>query len=406
MSGCSRSSSSCQETVSFRRTSTCWTCADTSSRQLRRLPQLRAAVGQCQPRHLPLRILCEHTSQAWYAPIKSVSLSPAMSYFSRPQSSRRCRKSVTLDDGRAIRSTSCAISATTHLTLSGILTSLSIRHRIRSRATSADSDMEKYIRRKYEQGAFKAVNGGAASRPAPTSLNRARERDGRLPVGSTSNSSSFAGNSTAAGRYKERDLPAIPRETSPVKPQSRQLCKPVRSPRLPRRPCQLQQRLARRLCSLTCLGQVPAHCLCSLAAMRREAWQTAQNNQAMYGTVANGSTSMGWSSSSSGMTGSSFGMSPSYSHGGVLAQPASKPLAPQMYAQSSFGGTFNDQSQHSLFMQQQQHLQAQFAAGSPSQYQSFQPASFQNQLHVRCRRPISVRRLGANRRSRWACSTV
>lgn len=249
-----------------------------------------------------------------------------------------------------------------------------------------DSDMEKYIRRKYEQGAFKAGNVGAASRPAPTSLNRARERDGRLPVGSTPSSSSFAANSPAAGGYKERDLPAIPQDTSPVKPavapavQARQVTSAAPALR-----ASAPTSTAPVLIDVS--GPSTSTLPLQLSSHANGGMAYSPNNQAMYGTVATGSTPTGWSSSSSGMTSSSFGMSPSYSNGGPMGTSGRQPLAPQMYAQSSFGGTFNDQNQQSMFMQQQQHLQAQFAAGSPSQYQSFQPSTSQNQLHVPMQTP-------------------
>lgn len=52
-------------------------------------------------------------------------------------------------------------------------------------ADERDSEIEKYIRRKYEQGAFrKDTSSKSVPTRAPTSLNRARELDGRLPSGS------------------------------------------------------------------------------------------------------------------------------------------------------------------------------------------------------------------------------
>ena len=111
-----------------------------------------------------------------------------------------------------------------------------------------DSEMEKYIRRKYEQGAFKP---GASSRPgqAPTSLNRARERDGLVPSNSSSTWSStgdMSGNTSSRsfGRVsvnnrnpelndvviknekRERDLPALPPSAGGAPPRPR----PIKSP--------------------------------------------------------------------------------------------------------------------------------------------------------------------------------
>ncbi|WVQ95718.1 hypothetical protein IAU59_002817 [Kwoniella sp. CBS 9459] len=103
-------------------------------------------------------------------------------------------------------------------------------------AEERDSEIEKYIRRKYEQGAFK---GGASARldgrPEPSSLNRARERDGRLPPGATGgglgreNMRNPELNDIVMPRRKEeRDLPPLPPGSGsgyPAPPRAR----PVRS---------------------------------------------------------------------------------------------------------------------------------------------------------------------------------
>ena len=105
-----------------------------------------------------------------------------------------------------------------------------------------DSELEKYIRRKYEQGAFKAGSAGSKFN-APTSLNRAREGDGRLPSGSVTRLNSvvgsvtssawsenkrnpelndiLAGKSNAAGVNTNRDLPALPITHTGAAPRSR-----------------------------------------------------------------------------------------------------------------------------------------------------------------------------------------
>lgn len=103
-----------------------------------------------------------------------------------------------------------------------------------------DSEIEKYIRRKYEQGAFR---GGTAARPngqvEPTSLNRARERDGRLPGGSTglhlgkeNNRNPELNDVIAVNIKKERDLPPLPPSASaqPVFGKNPPRGRPVRSP--------------------------------------------------------------------------------------------------------------------------------------------------------------------------------
>ena len=93
-------------------------------------------------------------------------------------------------------------------------------------ADERDSEVEKFIRRKYEQGAFKA---DASKKPmaAPTSLNRARELDGRLPTGSVTSLGATvpARNGSFENRHNpelndilakkpvfatDRDLPALP----------------------------------------------------------------------------------------------------------------------------------------------------------------------------------------------------
>ncbi|WVF68135.1 hypothetical protein IAT40_002898 [Kwoniella sp. CBS 6097] len=103
-------------------------------------------------------------------------------------------------------------------------------------AEERDSEIERYIRKKYEQGAFR---GGAAARldgrPEPTSLNRARERDGRLPPGAMDgglardNARNPELNDIVLPRRKEeRDLPPLPPGSgnrSPAPPRAR----PVRS---------------------------------------------------------------------------------------------------------------------------------------------------------------------------------
>lgn len=106
-------------------------------------------------------------------------------------------------------------------------------------ADERDSELEKYIRKKYEQGAFRkdAPQRGGPSRAAPTSLNRARELDGRLPSGTVTGLRSVVGenrrnpelNDIVTRRAPpipvERDLPALPVGTTGAPPRTR----PVRS---------------------------------------------------------------------------------------------------------------------------------------------------------------------------------
>ena len=113
-------------------------------------------------------------------------------------------------------------------------------------AEDRDSELEKYIRRKYEQGAFRA--GAGKLGPAPTSLNRAREQNGRLALGTVTGPGARG---ITLGSYDvnenrrnpelndvlvrrpsntsvERELPALPKETKAATlapPRSR----PVRS---------------------------------------------------------------------------------------------------------------------------------------------------------------------------------
>ncbi|WVQ85975.1 hypothetical protein IAT38_008143 [Cryptococcus sp. DSM 104549] len=99
-----------------------------------------------------------------------------------------------------------------------------------------DSEIERYIRKKYEQGAFK---GGAAARldgkVEPTSLNRARERDGRLPAGAAvlgrENRANPELNDIVVKKdFRERELPPLPVEKSPVFGKAPPRARPVRSP--------------------------------------------------------------------------------------------------------------------------------------------------------------------------------
>ncbi|XAO22129.1 hypothetical protein I312_100895 [Cryptococcus bacillisporus CA1280] len=103
-----------------------------------------------------------------------------------------------------------------------------------------DSEIEKYIRKKYEQGAF---CGGAAARldgrVEPTSLNRARERDGRLPAGSAglhlgkgNNRNPELNDVIAVNVKRERDLPPLPTSasTQPVFGKNPPRGRPVKSP--------------------------------------------------------------------------------------------------------------------------------------------------------------------------------
>ena len=115
-----------------------------------------------------------------------------------------------------------------------------------SMAEERDSEMERYIRKKYELGLFKAGSSASSSSSRapvaePTSLNRARERDGRPTVGRTAGAGDpWAGRenrwnpelndvvvrspNVVAGNV-DRDLPPIPlsagapprRRPSPVK---------------------------------------------------------------------------------------------------------------------------------------------------------------------------------------------
>ncbi|WVW81074.1 hypothetical protein I302_103065 [Kwoniella bestiolae CBS 10118] len=96
-----------------------------------------------------------------------------------------------------------------------------------------DSEIERYIRKKYEMGAFKVGTKPSASGGyEPISLNRARERDGRIPFGSVTESHSNSrnpelndiisftqkNNPLMVGNWKERDLPALPPSTSSSNP--------------------------------------------------------------------------------------------------------------------------------------------------------------------------------------------
>ncbi|WWC92082.1 uncharacterized protein L201_007036 [Kwoniella dendrophila CBS 6074] len=85
-----------------------------------------------------------------------------------------------------------------------------------------DSEIEKYIRKKYEMGVFKVITSSSSYNPRyePTSLNRAKEKDGRIPFGSLSENSSNNHKhpelndilSFNKSQYikKERDLPDLP----------------------------------------------------------------------------------------------------------------------------------------------------------------------------------------------------
>ncbi|OXB39353.1 hypothetical protein J007_00830 [Cryptococcus neoformans] len=103
-----------------------------------------------------------------------------------------------------------------------------------------DSEIEKYIRRKYEQGAFR---GGAAARlngqVEPTSLNRARERDERMRAGSVglhlgkeNNRNPELNDVIAVNIKRERDLPPLPPSASaqPLFGKNPPRGRPVRSP--------------------------------------------------------------------------------------------------------------------------------------------------------------------------------
>ncbi|WWC65435.1 uncharacterized protein I303_108053 [Kwoniella dejecticola CBS 10117] len=87
-----------------------------------------------------------------------------------------------------------------------------------------DSEIERYIRKKYEMGVFKVGSKPSSSASyEPTSLNRARERDGRIPFGSTTATGSNADSRNPElndiisfnkqeynSNYRDRDLPALP----------------------------------------------------------------------------------------------------------------------------------------------------------------------------------------------------
>lgn len=74
-------------------------------------------------------------------------------------------------------------------------------------ADERDSDMEKYIRRKYETGAFKAA--ANPSGVAPTSLNRAREKEGR-EVRMENRRDPELNDVLFKKGFRERELPALP----------------------------------------------------------------------------------------------------------------------------------------------------------------------------------------------------
>ena len=78
-------------------------------------------------------------------------------------------------------------------------------------ADERDSEMEKYIRRKYETGAFKA--GAGRSGVAPTSLNRAREKAGK-EVSFENRRNPELNDVLVKKEARDRDLPALPHVSS------------------------------------------------------------------------------------------------------------------------------------------------------------------------------------------------
>ncbi|CAD6575398.1 MAG: hypothetical protein TREMPRED_001365 [Tremellales sp. Tagirdzhanova-0007] len=70
--------------------------------------------------------------------------------------------------------------------------------------------MEKYIRRKYEMGAFKAGAGAGRSGMAPTSLNRAREKAGK-EVSFENRRNPELNDVLVKKEARERELPTLPR---------------------------------------------------------------------------------------------------------------------------------------------------------------------------------------------------
>ncbi|KAK8850356.1 hypothetical protein IAR55_004274 [Kwoniella newhampshirensis] len=95
-----------------------------------------------------------------------------------------------------------------------------------------DSEIEKYIRKKYEQGAFKLT---APTMREPTSLNRARERDGRLPAGPVGrgNLRNPELNDVVVlgqrGQGRDRDLPPLPPIINGASPSALPRARPTRS---------------------------------------------------------------------------------------------------------------------------------------------------------------------------------
>nr|XP_019007987.1 uncharacterized protein I206_07155 [Kwoniella pini CBS 10737]OCF46768.1 hypothetical protein I206_07155 [Kwoniella pini CBS 10737] len=86
-----------------------------------------------------------------------------------------------------------------------------------------DSEIERYIRKKYEMGIFKVGSKPSSSSLIyePTSLNRARERNGKLPFNSLSQNQNQNSNDIISfnkkeynSNYRDRDLPELPNSNS------------------------------------------------------------------------------------------------------------------------------------------------------------------------------------------------
>ena len=218
-------------------------------RHMCRLQSHRTALGICQPRNIPLCELRVGASQDGHTPLQSVrvhllsraSVHPSCANclllfaFGLPGALANGRKSVTLDSWTRDQIT--AVKAIGNRASNQIWNPNEALHPPPTslNAEERDSEIEKFIRRKYEQGAFRADRHGEAPRAAPTSLNRAREADGRLPSGSVTSLGALSGNrqnpelndivarkpAAAGPAVAERDLPPLPVGGSGAPPRPR-----------------------------------------------------------------------------------------------------------------------------------------------------------------------------------------
>jgi stromal membrane-associated protein len=197
------------------------------------------SMGQCQPRHLPLRALRLGPPQDGHSPLQSVSTSHQHSVYPLGAPCRAMlnhSKSVTLDSWS--RENITAMKQMGNKASNAIWNPNEALHPTPTAfgAEERDSELEKYIRRKYEQGAFRADarSNAALSRAAPTSLNRAREADGRLASGSVTGLAGAKGENRRNPELndivwkkdekrvdRDRDLPALPVSANGAAPRSR-----------------------------------------------------------------------------------------------------------------------------------------------------------------------------------------